>query len=314
MSAFARARRWSGTAAAPTPTVAATLCATIAWCLYAASALFPDAVHLSETSTPEASRRAEHARTDGRFADWRIGGYGGVSDTIDSVVTIANPPATNLTVRDFEWIGRPFKSPIYYGARIQRLPDGAGLGGMLDFTHAKAIARADSTATFSGTRNGQPVAPKARIDQVFRHLEFSHGHNMLTLNGMWRMPAIAGRLRPYFGGGAGISLPHTEIGFLGDNARTYEYQFAGFVGQALGGVEISLGRVSLFVEYKFSYAPYRVPLSHEPYGWLLVTDLWRQFKAWSKGEAPPGGWLDTTLSTHHGIAGIMVRLGPSAPR
>src|SRR5262249_13431635 len=104
-----------------------------------------------------------------------------------------------------------------------------------------------------------------------------------------------------------VSLPHTEIGFKNENQRTYEYQFAGFAGQFLVGVQIPLGRVSAFVEYKFTYAPYSVPLSHEPYGWLLVTDIWRQFRAWYNGEAPPGGVLSTTLATHHGISGLLVR-------
>jgi hypothetical protein len=243
-------------------------------------------------------------------AETVLGAYGGVSYTHRSEVRIANPGKVDLTVKDFAWEGQPFKSPIYYGLRVQRWSDASAvLGAMLDFTHAKAIARADDVATYTGTRNGRPVAPKARIGDVFKHLEFSHGHNMVTLNGVLRLPATLARVRPYIGVGGGISLPHTEIGFRDEPERTYEYQYAGPVGQVLGGLEIDLGRLSVFVEYKLSYAPYEVPLSHEPRGFLLVNDLWRQFSAWWRGERPPGGRLATDLVTHHGISGVLVRVG-----
>jgi hypothetical protein len=282
-----------------------------AWAVAAVAVTVPDALTFGEAAGRDAagSPASVPEATTTAF-ETRVGGYGGTAYTHPSAVRISNPPATEMMVRDFEWIGRPFKSPIYYGLRAQRLPTGMGLGGMFDFTHAKAIAHADSIATFSGTRNNQPLPAKAAIGDVFRHLEFSHGHNILTLNGLWRTPAIVGALRPYFGAGAGITLPHTEVGFKGDNARTYEYQFAGFAGQALAGLEIAIGPAVLFIEYKFTYAPYSVPLSHEPYGWLLVTDLWRQFRAWIANETPPGGVLTTNLATHHAIAGVMVRVTP----
>ena len=282
-----------------------------AWAVAAVAVNFPDALTFGQQVGREAAGPAEPGPETARgVVETRVGGYGGTSYTHPSTVRISNPPRTEMTASDFDWIGRPFKAPIYYGIRAQRLPSGFGLGGMLDFTHAKAIAAADSIATYSGTRNGHPLPSQAPIRDVFRHLEFSHGHNILTLNGLWRMPALAGSLRPYVGAGAGITLPHTEVGFRGDEARTYEYQFAGFAGQALAGVEIAVGPAAIFVEYKFTYAPYSVPLSHEPYGWLLVTDLWRQFSAWLRGEAPPGGILTTTLATHHAVGGVMIRIAP----
>ena len=239
---------------------------------------------------------------------WAVGGYGGVAYTHPSEVRITKPGRGDITMRDFEWIARPFKAPVYYGARVQRWGAAGAIGSMVDFTHSKAIARKDSAAKFSGSRNGKPLPESGKVSDVFRHMEFSHGHNMLTLNGLFRLGALFGRVRPYFGAGAGVSLPHTEIGFTGENARTYEYQYAGLVGQALAGFEIDLGRGSVFVEYKFTYAPYDVPLSHEPDGWLLVTDLWRQFSAWWRGEAPPDGRLKTQLTSHNGIGGFMVKV------
>lgn len=234
------------------------------------------------------------------------GGYLGVSYTHNSTVTIKNPGRTDMTVRDFQWEGKPFKSPIYYGLRVVQWPLGARVGTMLDFTHAKAIARFDDVGTFTGTHEGKPLAAKAKVGDVFKHLEFSHGHNMLTLNAITRLGSFA--VQPYVGAGAGVSLPHTEIGFRTENGRTYEYQYAGLVGQALAGLEVRLGRVSVFVEYKLSYAPHDVPLSGVVNGWLLVTDIWRQIKAWSSGEVPSGGRLSTTLITHHAIGGVLTRV------
>jgi lipid A oxidase len=240
-----------------------------------------------------------------------IGGYSGMSDTRDSTVAIVKPGQIDMTVRDFSWLGKPFEAPIYYGVRVQRWHGLSGFGSMVDFTHAKAIARASDDASYTGTRDGKALPAKAKISDQFRHLEFSHGHNLLTYNGLFRWPAFMGRVRPYVGGGAGITLPHTEVGFRDKNTRTYEYQFAGLVGQMLGGVEINVGRASVFFEYKFSYAPYHVPLSEEPRGFILFTDLWRQFRAWISGEAPSGGSLATVLATHHGVGGVLVRVGPS---
>ncbi|MGE0626754.1 MAG: hypothetical protein AB7O43_02945 [Hyphomicrobiaceae bacterium] len=244
--------------------------------------------------------------------EYKFGGYGGVTYTQPSTVTINNPGRTDMTVSGFEWIGRPFKSPIYYGLRAIAWSQFMPFGAMLDFTHAKTIAGFDEPAKYTGTLNGQPLPASGRIGDVFKHLEFSHGHNMLTINGIARLGMPAPFLRPYVGMGGGVSVPHTEIGFRSENGRTYEYQFAGFVGQGLVGVEIPLGPASVFLEYKFSYAPYDVPLSGVVNGWLLVTDLWRQFRAWLAGEPPPGGHLTTTLATHHAIAGVLARVGRRA--
>ncbi len=290
------------------------LCTAIGLAAVAASAVSnvidlagPVEMAAAPTGASRAASTAPSTRVTPATPEWTFGGYGGISQTLPSVVKISGDGKTDLTVRDFGWIGRPFKAPIYYGLRSQRWSQVAPVGGMIDFTHAKAIAKADDTATLSGTIDGKPAPPKAKIGETFRHLEFSHGHNMVTLNGLARLAPWWARFRPYVGAGAGVSLPHTEVGFRGKKERTYEYQFAGFVGQGLAGIEVQLGRASVFIEYKFTYAPYDVPLSHEPYGWLLVTDLWRQASAWWRGEKPPGGRLTTTLISHHGIAGVLIK-------
>lgn len=241
--------------------------------------------------------------------DRAVGAYGGVAHTHPAIVEITKPDG-NVTVRDFDWIGRPFVAPVYYGARVWKWGPPGRTGTMVDFTHAKAIAKPDSVAKFTGSVNGQRLPDSAPIRDVFSKLEFSHGHNMLTYNGLLGIGSVLGWLRPYVGAGAGISLPHSEVGYAKDNVRTYEYHFAGFVGQGLAGIEIDLGRTSLFLEYKFTYAPYDIPLTHEPEGAILPIDLWKQFSAWWRGEAPPGGRLTVNLASHHGIVGVMVNTGP----
>ena len=308
---------WGRGAASLSSSRTASCCGLAALLVMAAAQIVPTMVlsdGANETASPhDRTVRIKPAATTDGAREWAIGGYGGVAYTHPSEVRFFNPGRTDMTVKDFGWIGRPFKAPIYYGIRIQRWLAGGYAGTMLDFTHAKAISKRDDVASFSGTLNGKPVAQKQRMGDVFRHLEFSHGHNMVTLNGLARLAPPWSRFRPYLGVGAGISLPHTEIGIRSENARTYEYQFAGFAGQALAGLEVQLGRAALFIEYKFTYAPYDVPLSHEPRGWLLVTDLWRQFSAWWNGEKPPGGRASTTLATHHGIGGFVIRNNAGIP-
>ena len=193
-----------------------------------------------------------------------------------------------VTASDFDWIGQPFKAPIYYGARVWRWNPLGRFGTMVDFTHAKAIAKPDSVAKFTGSHNGQALPRRAPMKDVFSKLEFSHGHNMLTYNGLFRLGSLFGWLRPYVGAGAGVSLPHSEIGYAKENVRTYEYHFAGFAGQGLAGVEIDLGQTSLFSSTSL---PTRRMTSRSVTSRpviCLVTDLWRQFSAWWRGEKAAG--------------------------
>lgn len=243
-----------------------------------------------------------------------VAGYGGVTYTHSSDVQFSKPGVTNLTAGDVDWIGRPFKSPIYYGLRAVRWPGTNRFGGMVDFTHAKAISVREQAVRFTGTRNGRAADATRTIGDTFRHLEFSHGHNMLTLNGLLRLGQLAPRVQPYVGAGFGVSLPHTEVQFLDEARRTYEYQVTGAVGQVLAGIELRLARVSVFVEYKFSLAPYMAPLSGLDGGkGNAFLDYWGQLGRWWRGEAPEFGTLTTRLATHHVIAGVGARVSAAVP-
>jgi lipid A oxidase len=216
----------------------------------------------------------------------------------------------DLTIKDINWFTKPFDNPLYYGARIQKWAEGGRFGTMIDFTHSKAYAPFKEEKTFKGTLDGKTVPEKARVDQFFDKLEFSHGHNMLTLNGLMRFSSF-GAFSPYAGIGAGISLPHSELHLLTDPARTYEYQYTGLNGQALFGIEFRTKTGAVFLEYKFTLADYTSPITHTDGNWLPL-DMWRQFSRWWSGAEPPGGWASTRLTSHQVIGGFNVRFVPDA--
>lgn len=214
----------------------------------------------------------------------------------------------DLTIKDVEWFTNPFDNPLYYGARIQRWGDGGRFGSMIDFTHSKAYAPLKTDTKLEGTLDGKPVPAIAKVGEFFDKLEFSHGHNMLTLNGLMRLSSF-GRFSPYVGLGGGISLPHSEIHLRTDPTRTYEYQMTGLNGQVLAGIEFRTATGSVFFEYKFTLADYKSPITHTDGNWLPM-DMARQFSRWWSGTEPPGGWASTRLTSHQVIGGFTVRFVP----
>lgn len=236
--------------------------------------------------------------------------YTGVPYTYPSDVTVKTSDKNDFTARAVEWLGEPFDNPIYYGIRLARWGRSARTGWMVDFTHSKAIAERTQVLDLEGILNGEPAPQGKKIREVFTKLEASHGHNMLTLNGLLRLPSWGLRMHPYVGLGAGVSLPHSEVHFAGEKKRTYEYQYTGPVAQGLVGLEFRFARTSFFLEYKFSFAPYDIPLS-ERNGYLLFGDLWNQARDWWQGKAPAGGRLTTTFTSHQVIGGLGVRIVPT---
>ena len=253
----------------------------------------------ARTSTPPAAV-APHG------GEMMFAGYTGVPYTYPSDVRVTQPGVHDFTAKGVEWEGRPFTNPIYYGARIVRWFESGRTGAMLDFIHSKTIGRLSEEVELTGTLNGAPAPERAVLRDIFERVEASHGHNMLTFTGLLRLPSLGFRLHPYVGLGAGVSLPHAEVHVAGRDARTYEYQVAGPVTQALVGIEIRAARVSYLFEYKFTLAPYRMPLTERD-GTLLIFDLWNQLREWLAGEQPPGGYASTNLVSHQGIAGIGIR-------
>ena len=73
----------------------------------------------------------------------------------------------SFTIDPVHWYTDPFHNPIYYGARIVRWFSGRA-GAMLDFIHSKAIAGPGEEAAFTGTIDGKPLPPRARIHDTCR--------------------------------------------------------------------------------------------------------------------------------------------------
>ena len=245
-----------------------------------------------------------------------FGAYLGAPYHYPSDVIADKPGEHNFAVRNIEWYTHPFENPLYYGARIQRWFANGITGTMVDFTHSKAYAPMKQVTKFDapgggqGTFAGKPIPETAAIGDFFKRLEFTHGHNMLTLNGLVRVFGFSNRIQPYAGLGAGISLPHAEVHMASDADRTYEYQYTGPNAQALAGIEFKTKTGSIFIEYKFTIADYRMPVTHRDGSWLPL-DLWTQFSRWWRGEEPPGGWLSTRLTSHQVIGGFLVRFVPA---
>jgi len=241
-----------------------------------------------------------------------FGGYVGAPYHHRSDVSLKQPGGTDLTFKDVGWYTKPFKSPIYYGARVARWSERQPFGLMVDFTHSKALALLDEKLAVEGKLDGKALPEHTTIRKHFRRLEFSHGHNMLTVNALYRLPSPSQRVSPYLGLGGGVSLPHAEFRRQGTKTRTYEYQYNGPVFKALIGLELRVARMSYFLEYQFTFAPYTMPLTDMSGNWFVV-DLWRQFSRWWRGEAPKSGWLRTQLTSHQIVGGMGVRIAPGQP-
>lgn len=297
--------------------------------LNTASTLVAAALLIASTAATimeQSAAPAEPSRTEGSSSgnsaatlptkETVVGAYTGAPYTYPSTVRIGKEGSdTDVTVDPVEWYTDPFHNPIYYGARVARWFTGGRAGMMVDFIHSKALAELDKEASFSGQINGEPVPARARIRDVVKKMEFSHGHNMLLFNGLLRLPSIGTRLSPYVGAGAGVLLPHTELTLRDDDdPRTYEYNYAGPAAQAIAGLEVRLARMSFFIEYKFTYADYDAPLSQMDGSWLFL-DIWRQIKRWFEDAEPPGGHVTTQIVSHQVVGGLMVRIAaqPATP-
>ena len=252
---------------------------------------------------------AEGARAGVPGRETTFGAYLGAPYHYPSDFKLEKAGGDAITLKNVAWYTEPFKNPLYYGARIQRWSANGTTGGMIDFTHSKAFAPREQQAKAEGTLGGKPVPETVRIGDMFNKLEFSHGHNMLTLNGLLRFANFSNVFVPYAGIGAGISLPHSEMQLKSQPARTYEYQYTGPTAQALFGIELRMKTGSVFLEYKFTIADYRAPHTYRD-GNLFPVDMWSQFQRWWSGAEPPGGWGSARLTSHQVIGGFLVRFTP----
>lgn len=150
------------------------------------------------------------------------------------------------------WEGKPFAMPPYYGVRATWWRT-RNLGYGVEFNHAKVYADSQ-TLTTSG----------------FDRLEFTDGHNLLTLNVFYRWPGQWGdKITPYVGAGAGLAIPHVDVTVNGQ--KTFEYQITGPAVILVAGASYAINDTwSVFTEYKGSYSSNEVDLKG---GGKLKTDL-----------------------------------------
>jgi lipid A oxidase len=187
------------------------------------------------------------------LAEVQVGVYGGLNTNFDSKGKLTGLGATDE--RTFEWEGKSFQMPPYWGAQVTYwLNRESSWGLQLDFTHAKAYANLNPADRYS-------------------HLEFTDGNNLLILNLMYRFsPWMGGKVVPFVGIGGGVAIPHVEVTVKSPASRTFEYQLAGGAAQVLAGLEFKLDESwSIFTEGKLSYSHLNTDLDG---GGHFKTYLW----------------------------------------
>ncbi len=199
-------------------------------------------------------------------SEMQVGFYMGQSITPRSDVTMKAPDDTDMTLKNLKWKSDSFRPSPYYGGRAidwnARVP---ALGVMVDYTHAKATADRTQTVSQSGKRSGKEVPPSEPFAATFRKLEFTHGLNFLTINGVYRAGGLHRRIIPYAGIGIGFTIPYVHARLPGrpKSEEILEAQMTGIAYQVLGGIEwrvFKSDRRSLFTEYKLNYATHDVKL------------------------------------------------------
>ena len=285
-----------------------------------------DVSHAAGGASPASSPEQDRARG----TETLVAGYIAQPFYDRSDLHMTRHDGTDITLKTLGWDGDALRFPIDGGVRS--VTGSRSFAFMVDFLHNKAVSRLGKgahgrklanpvieDADTVGTLGGQPAPARVKLTDVFERLEFTHGHNVLLFTPIVRLASIAPRIRPYIGIGAGFALPHVEVWFPGGRReeRTNEYQYAGPAAQVLAGLEIRSGRMSYFIEYKFTFAWISAALTNGK-SWRnfdMPGDLLRQAGRWWRGEEPKVGRINTTLAAHQVAvgAGYWLRRTPAAP-
>lgn len=154
---------------------------------------------------------------------------------------IAGTPVSKL----IGWQGKSTSPPPYYGMRATWWRNNDWGFGM-EFTHAKAYA------------------PAAEMAPEFSRLEFTDGHNIITVNvhRRWQNKWMNGRVTPYVSAGIGIAMPHVDIQPTYQGApHTFGYQVTGPAAKLGIGASYSVtDHWRVFGEYQFTYSDNTVSL------------------------------------------------------
>lgn len=191
-------------------------------------------------------------------SEMQVGLYMGRSSSPRSDVFFKAPGGTDLTLTNVKWKSESFKpSPFYGGRGIDWNAHAPQFGVMVDFTHAKATAIRSQIVTHHGKHKGEDLPPSGPFANIFRKLEFTHGLNFLTLNGIFRATGLHRRAVPYVGLGIGFMVPHANVRLAGQakEDEVHGAQITGVAMQVFGGVEWRIfksDRKSVFTEYKLT--------------------------------------------------------------
>ena len=185
--------------------------------------------------------------------------YLGGSVARNSDVILKAPDDTDAIFRNVKWANESLVDSPFYGVRgIKWAQTATSLGSMIDYTHTKATAY-EQKVEQSGKVKGKELTSPGKFEDSFRKLEFTHGLNQLTMNGLFRLTGLHPRIRPYFGIGLGLMIPHVDAQRAGfpRKTRTLGPQITGPVFQVLGGVEWRIfvsNRYSAITEYKMAHS------------------------------------------------------------
>ncbi|MCG7494952.1 outer membrane protein [Thalassobius sp. Cn5-15] len=173
-------------------------------------------------------------------AEIELSFYGGYQTSPHSRIEGTLPGGGGSFSELIGWEGDSFAAPPYYGGRITYWrEDNTGWG--VELTHAKVYG-ADETA-------------------LFDRLEFSDGHNILTVNYSKRWPGLWNQFTPYVNAGLGIAVPHVDARATGSTERTFGYQYSGPAARLTAGASYALNENwDLFSEYQFTWSDNNVDL------------------------------------------------------
>ena len=166
--------------------------------------------------------------------------YGGLQSSPHSRITGKHSTSGAQYSELVGWEGKSLDAPIYYGIRTtfwrsDKLSYGA------EFTHTKAYA-----------------PNKALQSAGFDRLEFTDGHNIITLNinKRWEL----GEFNTYSLVGLGIAIPHVDA-LPSAGLHTFEYQYSGPAVRGAIGLSRKLNvKLSIFTEYQFTASDNKVSL------------------------------------------------------
>ena len=166
--------------------------------------------------------------------------YGGLQSSPHSRITGKHSTSGAQYSELVGWEGKSFDAPIYYGIRTtiwrsNKLSYGA------EFTHTKAYA-----------------PNKALQSAGFDRIEFTDGHNIITLNinKRWEL----GEFNTYSLVGLGIAIPHVDA-LPSGGLHTFEYQYSGPAVRGAVGLSRKLNdKFSIFTEYQFTASDNKVSL------------------------------------------------------